>query len=78
MTAINQSKYGTTPAACPACGNADKHEHSVACLYEYALARLGLEDSESLRVIFWDAHDALEWDEKADWYLVPVREGGVL
>ncbi len=40
--------------------------------YEYALARLGLKDSAPLRVIFWDALDALEWDKATDWYITPL------
>jgi hypothetical protein len=52
----------------------DPHiEHSVACLYEYALSRLGLTDSDALRVLFWDANDALAWDAKTDSYSVPQR-----
>lgn len=39
--------------------------------YEYALARLGLTDSPPLRVIFWDALDALEWDTATDRYVTP-------
>jgi len=46
-------------------------EHSVACLYEYALARLGLNDTPEMRVIFWDAKDALVWDEGTDSYVTP-------
>lgn len=49
--------------------------HSVACLYEYALARLGLKDSDDLRVIFWDCHEALQWDDKTDSYITPKLEG---
>jgi len=40
--------------------------------YEYALARLGLKDSPSLRVIFWDALDALEWEHVTDTYITPL------
>ena len=46
--------------------------HSTACLYQYALARLGIADSKEMRVIFWDAHEALKWDDKTDSYLPPV------
>jgi len=46
-------------------------EHSVACRYEYALARLGLTDTPEMRVLFWDASDALLWDEKTDRYITP-------
>lgn len=46
-------------------------QHSVTCLYEYALARLGLDDTPQMRVLFWDVHEALEWDEAKDWYNVP-------
>ena len=46
-------------------------EHSVACLYEYALARLGLTDTPEMRVIFWDAKDALVRDEGTDSYVTP-------
>ncbi len=51
----------------------DDEKHSVGCLYEYALARLGLSDSPDLRVIFWDAHDSIVWDEATDWYVLPER-----
>lgn len=54
-------------------GQQTEQKHSVPCLYEYALSRLGLTDSETLRVLFWDANDALEWDAKTDWYIVPQR-----
>lgn len=47
-------------------------EHSVACRYEYALARLGLTDTPQMRVLFWDANDALEWKEETDSYVVPA------
>lgn len=57
-----------TPAAQQ--GEAEK-AHSTACLYQYALARLGLTDSVQLRVLFWDAANTLDWDEKTDWYVVP-------
>lgn len=53
--------------------NQDDVQHSVDCLYEYALARLGLTDTDELRVLFWDANNALKWDEKTDWYEVPQR-----
>ncbi|MFM1691751.1 hypothetical protein [Aeromonas salmonicida] len=46
-------------------------EHSVACLYEYALARLGLTDTPEMRVLFWDAKDALVWIDETDSYVVP-------
>lgn len=46
-------------------------EHSVACLYGYALARLGLNDTPEMRVLFWDAKDALVWDEGTDSYVTP-------
>lgn len=46
-------------------------EHSVACLYECALARLGLTDTPEMRVIFWDAKDALVRDEGTDSYVTP-------
>lgn len=46
-------------------------EHSVSCRYEYALARLGLTDSQQMRVLFWDNHDALEWNDETDSYVVP-------
>lgn len=46
-------------------------EHSVACLYEHAIARLGLTDTPEMRVIFWDAKDALAWDEGTDSYVTP-------
>ncbi|WP_246610383.1 Gp49 family protein [Comamonas fluminis] len=55
--------------------SAQTSRHSVECLYHYALARLGLEDSAAMRVIFWDAHEALDWDEKTDRYKVPVLSG---
>lgn len=29
--------------------------HSIPCLYEYTLARLGLQDTPDMRVLFWDA-----------------------
>lgn len=50
-----------------------QRNHSVGCLYEYALARLGLTDTPEMRALFWDQHDALEWDEAADWYM-PVGD----
>lgn len=46
-------------------------EHSVACLYEYALARLSLTDTPEMRVLFWDSKDALVWDEVTDSYVTP-------
>lgn len=46
-------------------------EHSVACLYEHALARLGLTDTPEMRALFWDAKDALVWDEGTDSYVTP-------
>lgn len=55
------------------CGATGDQPHSVECLYEYALARLGLADTDALRVLFWDAHNALVWNEKADCYEVPNR-----
>lgn len=69
----NEPAYPNGPCDCGACPHVGDQqiEHSVACLYEYALARLGLTDSEDLRVLFWDAHYALEWDAKTDWYIVP-------
>lgn len=51
------------------------NEHSTACLYGYALARLGLTDTPQMRVLFWDAQEALEWDEKTDRYVTPSAEG---
>lgn len=53
-------------------GGTNIPDHSVQCLYHYALARLGLKDSDELRVIFWDAHDALLWDEKTDRHQMPA------
>ncbi|MGU3628114.1 hypothetical protein [Comamonas sp. C24C] len=50
-------------------------EHSTACLYGYALARLGLTDAPQMRVLFWDAQEALKWDEKTDRYISPAAEG---
>lgn len=50
-------------------------QHSVACLYEYALARLGLTDTPEMRVLFWDAKDALQWDEETDRYITPAPIG---
>lgn len=49
-------------------------QHSVPCLYEYALARLNLQDRDDLRVLFWDAHYALEWNDGTDAYIVPSRD----
>ena len=46
-------------------------QHSTACLYHYALSRLGLRDNIGLRVLFWDAHNSLSWDSKTDWYVTP-------
>lgn len=46
-------------------------QHSTACLYHYALSRLGLRDNTGLRVLFWDAHNSLSWDSKTDWYVTP-------
>ena len=60
--------YTTTQPAPAAQGDG----HSTACLYQYALARLGIADSKEMRVIFWDAHEALKWDDKTDSYLPPV------
>jgi hypothetical protein len=45
--------------------------HSTACLYHYALARLGLTDAPDLRTIFWDSHEALKWDDLTDAF-IPV------
>lgn len=50
-------------------------EHSVPCLYQYALARLGLVDTPQLRALFWDAHDALVWEVESDSYLIPEIHG---
>lgn len=47
------------------CKPAEK-AHSIDCLYGYALARLQLKDSRALRILFWDAHDKLEWDDARD------------
>lgn len=60
------SVFGASPHSAHVSG------HSVECLYHYALARLGLRDSDDLRVIFWDAHEALHWDEKTDRHQVPA------
>lgn len=46
-------------------------QHSIACLYHYALSRLRLWDNAGLRVLFWDAHNSLSWDSKTDWYVMP-------
>ena len=51
-----------------------KTAHSVSCLYKHTLARLGLDDTPEMRVLFWDAHEALEWDEAKDWYIAPTIE----
>lgn len=51
------------------------HGHSVECLYKFTIAALGLTDTRDLRVIFFDAHDALQWDEGKDRYIVPMFEG---
>lgn len=45
--------------------------HSIPCLYEYTLARLGLQDTPDMRVLFWDAYDVLEWDITKDLHVVP-------
>lgn len=50
-------------------------EHSVSCLYQYALARLGLVDTPQLRALFWDAHDALVWEVESDSYRIPEIHG---
>lgn len=46
-------------------------KHSIHCLYQYNLARLGLHDTPDMRVLFWDAHDALEWHTDIDLHIVP-------
>ncbi len=51
-------------------------EHSIECLYNYALSRLGLTDSPSLRIMFLDAHDSLEWSSTSDTYIIPQFGGG--
>lgn len=48
--------------------------HSVECLYEYALARLNLSDTPEMRVLFWDAHEALTWDSATDHWIQPRRQ----
>lgn len=48
--------------------------HSVECLYEYALARLNLSDTPEMRVLFWDAHEALTWDANTDHWIQPQRQ----
>lgn len=58
-----------------AVGKELKAQHSTACLYGYALARLGLTDTPQMRILFWDAHGALQWDEKTDQYITPSAEG---
>lgn len=50
-------------------------EHSVECLYTYALSRLSLEDTDTLRVLFWDMNNVLEWDSNTDHYIVPTLTG---
>ena len=45
--------------------------HSIPCLYKYTLARLGLQDTPDMRVLFWDAYDVLEWDITKDLHVVP-------
>lgn len=58
-----------------AAGQELKAQHSTACLYGYALSSLGLTDTPQMRVLFWDAHEALEWDENTDRYITPSAEG---
>lgn len=53
-----------------------RNAHSTACLYQYALARLNLADSKEMRVIFWDANEALKWNPNTDSYLIPVIDDG--
>lgn len=48
-------------------------QHSVACRYQYTLSRLGLEDTEDLRILFWDACNALEWPAGEDAYTTPIN-----
>lgn len=48
--------------------------HSVECLYEYALSRLNLSDTPEMRVLFWDAHEALTWDAATDHWIQPQRQ----
>jgi hypothetical protein len=49
-------------------------EHSTACLYEFALSFLNIEDSEQLRIMFWFAKDSLEFDPKTDCIIIPERQ----
>jgi len=50
------------------------NEHSTACLYEFALAFLNMEDSEQLRIIFWFAKGDLEFNPETDQLIIPERE----
>ena len=50
-------------------------QHSLECLYVYALSRLGLEDSPALRALWWDAHGALIWDDETDTFIPPQLTG---
>lgn len=51
-----------------------ENKHTVSELYQYALARLGLKDAPDLRVLFWDAHNKLEWDDERDTLITPTTE----
>lgn len=62
---------GCMTSAAPAQAAPVDAQHSTACLYHYALSRLGLRDNTGLRVLFWDAHNSLSWDSKTDWYVTP-------
>ena len=62
---------GCMTSAAPAQAAPVDAPHSTACLYHYALSRLGLWDNAGLRVLFWDAHNSLSWDTKTDWYVMP-------
>lgn len=45
--------------------------HTVDCLYEFDLGFFNLKDTPDMRVLFWSAHQAIQFDTKEDKHIVP-------
>lgn len=72
MTAVCElTELSVTPEQEAVCFHCTNDDHPIECLYEFTLASLGLIDTPDMRVLFWDMHGKLEWEEGKERYKVP-------